>query len=68
MKYTILGSLDVSSFAEIEANNPEEAFEKSYTKLERGICCHCSNHLQVGDFVKYTILDEDGNEVLVVDV
>jgi hypothetical protein len=67
-RFTVIGSVDASSFAEVEAATPEEALEKAGKKLHASVCCNCSERLDVGDWTKFTVLDESGEAVLEVDI
>ena len=63
-KYTALGIVACSTTGiAVEADNPEDAADMAYNKLQVGICHQCSEELQVGDIVSIEIYDEDDNVV-----
>jgi hypothetical protein len=60
-KYTVLTFLGVDHVETVEAENPEGALgaiDDTFT-----LCCHCSEHADLGEPMSYIVLDEAGEKV-----
>lgn len=61
MKYTVIGTLCASTYEQIEAKTPEQAYEKA--ALHASLCHQCSDAVDLGDVYESVVLNEAGEEV-----
>lgn len=61
MKYTVIGTMNASIYAKVEAKTPEQAYEKA--SFYPSLCHQCSDEVELGDVYESVVLNEGGEEV-----
>lgn len=63
MKYTVVAVLDASSVVNVEADSPAAALEEAQKRVCTTICAQCSRDVQLGDILRWLVIDENGKTV-----
>lgn len=60
-RYTVVSAIWASAVREVEARSPEEAAHKG--AVAPSVCCHCSEHIEIGEVDYVRVFDERDEEV-----
>lgn len=62
--YNVCVQLDCNVQVQVKANSPEEAASSAYDKVPCvGLCHACAEKVNVGESIRATVFNEDGDEV-----
>lgn len=64
-KFTVMGLVSATVYADVEADSPEEAMEQA--ELSASVCHQCAKELEVGDVYDMQVVDEAGEAVIKFD-
>lgn len=62
--YNVCVQIDCNVQVQVSANSPEEAVSLAYDNVPSvGLCHACADKVNVGEAVRATVYDEEGNEI-----
>lgn len=61
MKYLVIGLVDAVVNEVVEADSPEEALNKGHQGAPPTVCHQCSDKLEVGDFIGWRVVEDEGS-------